>query len=305
MTKRLLAVLAAVALPVSVVAGPPPIASLILASGAAGDEPQARTVEIGGRTRTYTVFLPPNYATAAKVPLVVDLHVFGNDAESQRVESGYFKLHADPEDGFAIVYPQGVGNSWNAGGCCGVAAIDAVDDVAFLVEMVHRILAEWPNIDAGRVYVTGRSNGSAMAQRLGVEASDTFVAGAGYAMRLVTPAPEKRTPFAYMDFATYQDTYVAYGGDPGSKSRVALPSAADNAATWAALQGCKPTPRVERLSPPGTAKEPNQCAYYEGCAGAVVVASCSLSGGHNVYANPDKVDVSRLGWEFLKRFHRD
>jgi polyhydroxybutyrate depolymerase len=293
-----LAILAVVVPSVTAYASPQLAASLVPVAGPGGDEPQARSLEFGGQTRSYTVFLPPNYATGDKVPLVVELHAFQSDWETQRKESEYFKLHADPQDGFVIAYPQGTAKSWNAGACCGQASDDKVDDVAFIVEMVHRILVEWPRIDAGRVYVTGLSNGSGMTQRLGVEASDTFVAGAGYGMRLLVPAPEKRRPFAYLDVATYGNRYVPYGGDK------IFPSAAANAATWATLQGCKPTPRIERLSPPGTADEPNQCAYYEGCTGDVAVVACSVRGGHYVYNTQDKIDVSRLGWEFMKRFHR-
>ncbi len=270
----------------------------LLATAGGSDEPHARTFEIGGRTRSYTVFLPPSYATVATVPLVVDLHSLTSKGEGQRAVSGFFTLHADPRDGFVIAYPEGFGNSWNAGTCCGKASADKVDDVAFLVEMVHRILAEWPKIDAGRVYATGLSNGSAMTQRLGVEASDTFVAGVGYAMRLLVPAPEKRRPFAYMDFAAYQDSMVPYRGNDF------VPSVAANVANWVALQGCKPTPRIERLSPPGTDDKPNQCAYYEGCSGGVVVASCSVSSSHFMYDNWDEINLARLGWEFMKRFHR-
>lgn len=280
----------------------PLAASLALAattgSAAAANEPQARALRFGGWTRSYTVFLPVNYAAARSVPLVVDLHGFTSTADGQRAVSGYFALHADPIDGFAVVYPQGVGNSWNAGeACCGQAAAEKIDDVGFLVEMVHRILAEWPKIDPGRVYATGLSNGSAMVQRLGVEASETFVAGAGYAMRLITPPPDRRRPFAYVDFAGYQDTVVRYAGG-------GVPSVGDNTASWVRLQGCKPAARIEPMSPPGTAEQPNQCVFYEGCQGGVVVGSCSLSGGHILYSNWDEIDVARMGWRFLKRFRR-
>ncbi len=283
---------------------PLPLASLagalLLATAAtdAAGGPQTRTLRFGGRDRSYTVYLPARYAAAEPIPLVVDIHGFTGTSEGQRASSGFFALHDDPKDGFAIVYPQGLGNSWNAGvACCGQAAAEDVDDVGFLVEMVHRILAEWPRIDAGRVYATGLSNGSAMAQRLGVEASETFSAGAGYAMRLIAPAPGKRRPFAYVDFAGYQDSTVPYRGGR-------VPSATDNTRTWVELQDCKPTPRTEPMSPPGTKDEPNQCAYYEGCRGGVVVASCSLSGGHMLYANRDEIDIARMGWNFMKRFRR-
>ncbi len=277
-----------------------PLASALLLAAGAGNAPgpQARTLEIGGRAGAYTVYLPTNYATRTSLPLVVDLHGFESTPERQRAISGFFAIHDDPENGFAVVYPQGVANSWNAGpGCCGRAEAEHIDDVAFLVEMVHRILAEWPRIDAGRVYATGLSNGSAMTQRLGVEASETFVAGAGYSHMLLVPPPEGRRPFAYVNFAGYQDTIVPYGGGRN-------PSVAANTETWIRLEGCKPAPRIQPMTPPGSDQQPNQCAYYEGCRGGVVVGSCSLSGGHGLYANWDDIDVTRMGWEFMKRFHR-
>jgi poly(3-hydroxybutyrate) depolymerase len=277
------------------------LAALLLAAGQdSSSGPLTRTLEIGGRVRSYVVYLPASYATATSVPLVVNLHALRSTAESQCAGSGFLALHDDPKDGFALVCPQGVGNSWNAGGsCCGQALTEKVDDVAFLVEMVHRIRTEWPKIDAGRVYATGLSNGSAMAQRLGVEASDTFAAGAGYSYMLFADASENRLPFAYVNFAGYQDPSVAYDGGPRN------PSVVQNTTTWVRLQGCKASPRIQPMSPPGTADQPNQCAYYEGCRGDVVVASCSLSGGHFLYVNYDEIDVSKMGWDFMKRFRRE
>lgn len=258
-----------------------------------------RTFRFDGTVRSYTVYLPARYDTAESVPLVVDMHGAGGTGEGQRAASGFWELHDDPEDGFAIVYPDGVRNLWNAGGTCGACVQSrSVDDVGFLVEMTRRILEEWPRIDAGRVYATGFSNGSAMTQRLGIEASDVFAAGAGYAAPLLAAAPEERRPFPVIHFAGYQDTVVPHGGDGH------FPSTDANEATWTALQGCAVTPRIEALSPPGSPRAPNRCAHHDGCAGGVEVVSCSLAADHLVYRNPGHIDVTRMGWEFMRRFRR-
>ena len=62
------------------------------------------------------------------VPLLLDMHGFGGNAEGQKRLTG-FDLLADTE-GFIVVWPQGMNASWNAGpGCCGHSVTDGVDDV--------------------------------------------------------------------------------------------------------------------------------------------------------------------------------
>jgi polyhydroxybutyrate depolymerase len=250
--------------------------------------------------RTYTVYLPASYDTVSAIPLVVALHGYSSDGAGEKAVSGYYQLSNDAQDGFVIVYPDGVGNSWNAGPtCCGVAAAEGVDDVGFLAKMVESIRNEWPKIDSSRVYATGLSNGSAMAQRLGAEASETFAAGAGYSQRLLVPAPADRQPFAYIDFAGYQDDVVPYyGGFP-----YFFPSVADNTAAWVQLDGCSASPWVETLSPPGPGSQPNQCVHYDGCEGGVSVVFCGIQGGHIIEEN-GVFDVASMGWQFMKGFHR-
>ena len=78
---------------------------------------------------------------------------------------------------FYVAWPQGIGiggivgvandelSSWNAGddyslsGKEGNAQAQDVDDESFLLEMIQYLLDNNPKIDAGRIYVSGRSNG--------------------------------------------------------------------------------------------------------------------------------------------------
>ena len=257
-----------------------------------------RTVEFDGRIREYKVHVPPHYVDDESLPLVVDLHGLLSQNNQQEMISNYLDLHDDPQEGFAIVYPQGYRNSWNAGLCCGTAASEGVDDVAAIRTIVEAVLSEWPELDRSRVYVTGLSNGSAMTQRLGVEASDLFAAGAGYAFMLLAPAPEGRMPFPIINFHGYSDNIVSYNGSD------TLPSMAANTTNWAQLNGCFMEPKIERLSPAGTSAQPNQCVIYDSCANGAEVVSCSLRGGHVIYNNRDRINVTRMGWDFMKRFSR-
>jgi polyhydroxybutyrate depolymerase len=115
----------------------------------------------GGRTAT--VHVPQHLESPA--PLVLVLHELGGGGATAM---GYgFEPLADSA-GFVAVYPDGIDGSWNAGGCCGTAAGDGTDDVAFLTSVVHRVEAA-AKIDPDRVYVAGFSNGAMMSYRLGCE----------------------------------------------------------------------------------------------------------------------------------------
>jgi polyhydroxybutyrate depolymerase len=119
--------------------------------------------------RLVTVHVPAHRAGPA--PLVLVLHEFpGNGAMAM----GYgFDPLVDTE-GFVAVYPDGLGGSWNAGGCCGEASDNDTNDVAFLTSVVKQVEAR-TKIDPKRVYVTGFSNGAMMSYRLGCQ-TDLFAA---------------------------------------------------------------------------------------------------------------------------------
>ena len=63
--------------------------------------------------------------------------------------------------------------SFNAGGCCGVAAERRVDDVEFAREVLE-YMTEYECGDRSNAFATGFSNGGMMSNRLGCEASDAF-----------------------------------------------------------------------------------------------------------------------------------
>jgi polyhydroxybutyrate depolymerase len=153
-------------------------------------QPQAPVVEIartetitiksGGRDRFALVHLPEHQTTL--LPVVIALHGSSSSAETLQAETG-FDGTADRNE-FIIVYPEGLRingeQSWNSGECCEPATSAAVDDVAFIRDLIDHLKATYP-IDATRVFVTGHSNGAIMAQKLACQLTDRITAVASVA----------------------------------------------------------------------------------------------------------------------------
>lgn len=142
-----------------------------------------RTLEHGGRTRTYIVHVPPKYDSKQPTPAVLAFHGGGSNAE-QVVRFCGLNEKADRES-FIVVYPNGTGRvermlTWNGGNCCADAMLNNVDDVGFTRSLLDD-LATVTNVDAKRIFATGISNGGIMCYRLASELSDRIAATGGSA----------------------------------------------------------------------------------------------------------------------------
>jgi polyhydroxybutyrate depolymerase len=116
---------------------------------------------VGGIARRY-VLVRPATVSAAKLPVVVVLHGRNATPEVEEQRTGFPALVGRA----ILVYPAGYQESWNAGACCAGAHTAGVDDVAFITDVVHRVLTSQHDADAGRVFLVGFSNGGKMAFRL-------------------------------------------------------------------------------------------------------------------------------------------
>lgn len=127
----------------------------------AGDARIVR-LRIGGRERGYLLLPPLGLPAGTPAPLAVVLH---QDVGSAPASAEGLGLDGLRRQGIALAYPAGIGGSWNAGGCCGIAALDGVDDVAF----VDRVLDDVGNhvaIDPTRRALVGYSGGGMLAYRV-------------------------------------------------------------------------------------------------------------------------------------------
>ena len=266
-------------------------------TGAAGFLPgdHLRALPFGGLVRTYRVHVPPSYDGSVPVPLVLDIHGLGSNAEQQEAISG-MRAESDAH-GFLVVYPQGANDAWNAGTCCGNSTID---DVGLLRALVASISTE-ANIDARRVYATGLSNGGAMTQRLACDAADVFAAAVPMSFPLPFRPLSACQPVRAMPVLTMMgltDVVVPYiGGLFGS--------APSTFAYWRDIDGCgsgAPDQVVERGR--------SRCETYTACAQGVQAGLCSIFAnslvgtpveGHVIYFNDDFV-LADVAWQFLSSF---
>lgn len=222
-------------------------------------------LEWDGLTRQAIVHVPPGYDAGTPTPLVLNLHGLTSNATQQLGFSGMNQT-ADAE-GFVVAYPSGVGDSWNAGACCGTAVQQKVDDVGFLralVEHLHTQLC----IDPARVYATGMSNGGFMTNRLACEAADLFAAVAPVSSTLITPDCAPTRPVPIIVFNGTGDLLVPYGGGLYQGAQATFQD-------WATIDGCTGDPVPGKIA--GTAS----CETYDQCQGGVSVTLCTIDGmGH-------------------------
>jgi len=151
------------------------------------------TIEVGGLTRIYRLYVPGGLTKGA--PLLVVMHGSGQNGAQMRIETGYgFERLADTR-GFAVVYPNAYEGYWNACNIVGGGSVDGidVDDVGFLTALTDKLVTDI-GVDPGRVFATGISRGGFMAFRLALEAPTRFRAVAAVSASVPTPENFKCKP---------------------------------------------------------------------------------------------------------------
>lgn len=241
-----------------------------------------------GRERSYLVTRPDS--CQRNCPVVFDLHGYNNTPAGQQATSG---LDAKGEaNGYITVYPAGIGNSWNAGqgarGCCGDAQAQNIDDVGFLRAVAAAVQADYP-VNGRRLYLSGWSNGCALAQRASVEASDVFAATACTGFYLLTRPKALPRPISVTEIHALGDAVVPYRATP------LWPGAQGNRQRWTSLNGCTDAPQRSQLT------AASYVDTHSACVGGRSVRLVSLGrSDHNTYANSDGVDVAQLIWDAVR-----
>jgi polyhydroxybutyrate depolymerase len=250
----------------------------------APDEPASvsGTLQAGGLARTYHLYRPPELAGATSAPLVVVLHGgFGHGTGAERL---YHWDAAARRHRFVVVYPDGIGTTWNAGSCCGTAARRNIDDVGFLSALVQRLEDEI-GIDPRRVYVTGMSNGAIMAYRMACEAPFPIAAIGPVAGTLGVPCDRAR-PTSVLHIHGSADRNIPFGGSVGigfqRGARLAVPEAL---ARWRELDRC---------AQPVTTTEGAVATQRSDCADGRVVELITIAGAGHQWPGGERGTVQSI-----------
>jgi len=162
--------------------------------------------------RSYRIDLP---ADPQGAPILLALHGGGGSPDQFARNSGL----SGPaiRAGYAVIYPQGSGRAglytWNGGYCCGHAARRELDDLAFLDAVVTDAASRF-DLDAGRLYLTGMSNGAILAEAYAATRPTRVKAVAGVAGTLDLARFPPRGPVPLLHIHGLADRRVPYLGGP-------------------------------------------------------------------------------------------
>jgi polyhydroxybutyrate depolymerase len=286
-------------------------------------------VQFGSRSRSFLVHLPPGFAERGPLPVLLAFHGGGGSAQGFQKYAGLDAV-ADRE-GFAVVYPDGSGRlgrrllTWNAGGCCGRASKDRIDDVGFALRVLGDLSRDL-SLDQTRIYATGHSNGAMMAYRLAAEAADRIaaIAPVAGAMQLETLAPSRPMPVLHVH--SVDDPRALYGGGlgppfPFTWARVEHNAVERQLERWAVLDECAREPHsIEQRSVPAGRPDAGHTATlldYGPCRTGADVRLWKLTGaGHGWPGAPSVLSERLIGpqtrvidaaeeiWRFVRLFSR-
>lgn len=275
-------------------------------------------IRVGALDRSYLLYAPAR--TQPAPPLLVMFHGSMGSPGEMRVHTGYgFDRLAD-RDGFLVVYPQGYQGNWND--CRRAADYPArrlgIDDVALFEVLVERLHRE-RNIDLGRVFVAGVSNGGSFVLRLALERPDRIAGAAVFAASLPTEANNvcapRGTPPPILFVNGTRDPINPFDGGEvalfGFASRGEVRSAEGSVRWFAAREGAR-GPVTRRIDP----ADPSDRTWVErrlwrGPRGEVELLTV-VGGGHVVpqraYRPPrllgrvtGAIDGPAEAWDFFRR----
>lgn len=256
------------------------------------------SISVGGMTRTFVRHIPPGYTGRTQVPVVIDFHPLGGTGASWKGSTGWSAL-ADKE-GFIMIWPDGVSNSWNAGRCCRTAFEQNIDDVGFTKAIISA-LAKDACIDSKRVYASGCSNGGGMAFKVACDAADVIAAVAPVDFDCVTSeAANDRTcgakcapsrPISEIQFRGTADTAVPYEGGLRSGGTTTFPGAQETFMSFGSINMC--------TGSPAALAGHQACQAYPTCAGDVDTILCTVQNGTHC-GSYQSFGIVSIAWEVLK-----
>jgi polyhydroxybutyrate depolymerase len=281
-----------------------------LSAGAATAEPTGEATRyvgtIGGRERSFIEYVPKSFKAGA--PLLFVLHPSGGEAEEMRDDTNYEFDELADKNGFLVVYPDGLYNTWND--CRSGSPFPSkrlkIDDVGFIKALLDReVMAH--GVDAKRVFAAGWSNGAQLAYRLALETPEAFAGVA--AISASVPVKENldcgevRKPIPVMVINGTADPINPFGGgmvDLGGAKLGNVLSSEDTAKYWATLLGITDPPQKASLPHKGGPTTVEAMTFVKDGTPMVVLYSVQ-NGGHAMPLAGEDLDSPVAIWDFFAK----
>ena len=240
------------------------------------------SVTVNGVTRTYRLYTPRT--VPANVPVLIALHPLGINGSTFAAWTGFDSVASSKR--FLAVYPNGIGNSWNAGRCCSSGS-NPPNDVAFIDSILNKLAGRY-TLDTKRIFATGHSNGGMMAYRLACERAGTFAGIGVVGATLVTSPCSPSGPVSVMHIHGLADTLVPYNGNSSS-----FPSVPSVINYWKTVDACT-------TSSTTTSGTRTQLSFWSGCsAGSAVVLNTIAGMTHTTWPRTTSFNATTTIWNFL------
>ena len=284
----------------------------------ATDNDYSASIVSGGMERTYCVHIGSSHDQSRPTPLVIVLHGGGGTGKGMVKLTGFNAL-ADKEN-FIVVYPDGFEKHWNDGrGVQWQSHVENTDDVGFISDLIDRLSVEL-NIDSGRIYVTGISNGGMMSHRLGCELSQRIAAISPVASNIPVNmvsvwSPSRPVPVLIIN-GTEDPLERWEGGEIrlGRNTYGVVLSVDDTVKFWVEKDQCSSSPVITQLPDKDPADGTTvRTEVYGGCQDSAEVVLYAIEGGGHTWPGglqylPQSVigktsrefNASETIWQFFK-----
>jgi polyhydroxybutyrate depolymerase len=205
--------------------------------------------------------------------------------------------------GFAVLFPQGYGNSWSVPGGLPTPAHEAgIDDIAFARALLDSVGPTY-QLDTSRAVATGISNGGHLAQALGCDLADHLVG----IVPVAAPIPVGGRPNCVPSRPL--SVLEIVGSD--NQDPATFP---DTLASWARTDHCPSTAVSSSLPDVAHDDTTVMIASFERCLGGTEVTGYLVNGGGHAWPGGKPLgsteefgittrqfDASELIWSFLTR----
>lgn len=263
-----------------------------------------KTMSFGGVSRSYRMYVSPNYNAQNPASVVMTLHGLGDNMTNFSTLG--FQYIADTAN-IIVLVPQAVtdpyaGTAWNSGaGFSAYYPNSSVNDIGFLNALVDTTMAHYA-VNPQQVYLCGFSMGGFMTQRMALQSNGKFAAFASMSgtvgSAITNFTPNRTVPVAH--FHGTADGTVAY---TGNQYGMDVPVMIDH---WVTNNACGSTPDTTHFPDlvPGDSVTVDLYTYTGAVPDAEVRLYVMIGFDHNVLYQPanDITEIMEI-WLFF-RSHR-
>ena len=272
-----------------------------------------KSINIEGVERTYLLHIPLGYDPNKKYPLVMVFHGGGGTGQQVATKTG-FNTYAD-RDGFIVLYPNGIENSWNDRRGTTKSDKQGIDDVGFVSALIEHLTTIFP-IDKNRIYASGISNGAIFSHRLACKLSSKIAAigvVAGEIPEAIVSSCGLSSPMSRIAIHGVADPLNPFlGGETRGGGGGRILSAQATAEIWAKHNGCSLTPSKTQVTPTVNDGTSVEKWAYPNCKKGVDVILYAVNGMGHAWPPQDpevsrisgktshNIDTTKVIWAFFK-----